>query len=163
MALSILRNYYLGRMRIREANSGDISGMQIVRNLVKENPLSNPALVTDQDCDDFINKRGKGWVCEDDGEIIGFSIVDLVDHNVWALFIHPDHEKKGIGRKLHDIMINWYFSQSPRTIWLGTAPKTRAEAFYRKAGWEEVGMHGKGELKFEMTKEKWEQAIMDNV
>ena len=85
MALSILRNYYLGRMRIREANSGDISGMQIVRNLVKENPLSNPALVTDQDCDDFINKRGKGWVCEDDGEIIG-SVVKKISRDIAFAF-----------------------------------------------------------------------------
>jgi hypothetical protein len=52
-------------------------------------------------------------------------------------------------------MLNWYFSQTDKTVWLGTAPKTRAELFYRKAGWREAGTHGKGEIKFEMTKNEW--------
>jgi GNAT superfamily N-acetyltransferase len=141
-------------MIIREAHTEDISQIQVVRNSVKENMLSNPALVTDADCDEYINRRGKGWVAEaEDGKIVGFAIVDLVDHNVWALFVQPGYDKMGIGRKLHDEMINWYFSQTSETIWLGTAPNTRAESFYRKAGWRETGTHGKGEIKFEMNVE----------
>lgn len=146
-------------MNLREAKVSDISQIQIVRNSVKENPLSDPNLVTDHDCEDFLTKRGKGWVYEVEGSIVGFSIVDLVDHNIWALFVHPDHDKKGIGKQLHDIMIDWYFKQTEKTVWLGTAPGTRAEAFYRKAGWAEVGTHGKGEVKFEMTFEKWQTHI----
>ena len=142
-------------MNFREANNGDIAQIQVVRNAVKENMLSDPALVPDKDCEEYINNRGKGWVCEIDGKVVGFSIVDIIDKNVWALFVHPDHDKKGIGRELHDRMIDWYFSQTSAPIWLGTAPMTRAEAFYRKAGWEEVGLHGKGEIKFEMTASKW--------
>ncbi|MGE8431498.1 GNAT family N-acetyltransferase [Chryseobacterium joostei] len=122
-------------MNLREAKVEDIPQIQVIRNAVKENPLSDPNLVTDQDCDDFMTKRGKGWVYEINGNIVGFSIVDLVDNNIWALFVHPDHDKKGIGKQLHDIMINWYFTQKEDTVWLGTAPGTRAESFYRKAGW----------------------------
>jgi len=143
-------------MIIREAHTEDISQVQVVRNSVKENVLSNPALVTDADCDEYISRRGKGWVAEaEDGKIMGFAIVDLVDHNVWALFVQPGYDKMGIGRKLHDEMINWYFSQTAETIWLGTAPNTRAESFYRKSGWRETGTHGKGEIKFEMTADDW--------
>ena len=36
-------------------------------------------------------------------------------------------------------------------------PNTRAEIFYRKSGWTEVGIHGKGEIKFEMTYEDWKK------
>ena len=142
-------------MKIRVANAKDISQIQTVRNLVKENRLSDPALVPDSDVEDYINRRGKGWVCEIDEQVVGFAIADLVDNNIWALFIHPDFERMGIGKKLHDEMMNWYFSRTDKTVWLGTAPKTRAELFYRKAGWKEVGIHGKGEIKFEMTKDKW--------
>ena len=46
-------------MIIREANVDDISQIQVVRNAVKENPLSNPNLVTDTDCEEFIMVRGK--------------------------------------------------------------------------------------------------------
>ena len=142
-------------MIIREATITDIKEIQIVRNAVKENMLSNPNLVTDEDCKVFLTERGKGWVCDIDSHIVGFSIADLRENNIWALFVHPAFEKKGIGKQLHDIMLDWYFSQTDKTVWLGTAPNTRAELFYRKAGWEEIGMHGKGEIKFEMPSHKW--------
>ncbi len=47
-------------MIIREANTDDIKQIQIVRNSVTENTLSNPDLVTDEDCKEFIIVRGKG-------------------------------------------------------------------------------------------------------
>ncbi len=146
-------------MIFREATINDIKQMQVVRNLVKENVLSDPSVVTDEDCKEYITQRGKGWVCEIDNKIIGFSIADLKDKNIWALFVHPEFEKKGIGKKLHDVMLNWYFGQTKETVWLGTAPNTRAEKFYRKARWKEVGTHGKGEIKFEMSYNDWKNNL----
>ena len=103
----------------------------------------------------IIYTTGKGWVCEIENRIVGFAIVDVVAHNVWALFVQPGFDGMGIGRKLHNDMLDWYFSQTDLTIWLSTSPNTRAEKFYRKAGWKEVGTHGKGEIKFEMTAVNW--------
>lgn len=142
-------------MKIRVAELKDIPQIQIVRNAVKENMLSDPSLVTDEDCKEFITVRGKGWVCEMDEKIVGFAIADLKENNIWALFIDPNFEKKGIGKQLHDKMLDWYFTQTKENVWLGTAPGTRAEQFYRKAGWKETGMHGKGEIKFEMSYSDW--------
>lgn len=142
-------------MIFREANETDIKQMQIVRNAVTENPLSNPELVTDADCLEFITKRGKGWIGEINQQIVGFSIVDLKENNIWALFVHPNYDKQGIGKHLHNLMLDWYFCQTSEKVWLGTAPNTRAEIFYRKSGWSEVGKHGKEEIKFEMTFENW--------
>ena len=142
-------------MIFREATITDIPQIQIVRHSVKENMLSNPALVTDKDCEEYLTFRGKGWVCEIENSIVGFAIADLKDHNIWALFIRPEHEHKGIGKKLHDLMLHWYFSQTNETVWLGTAPNTRAEIFYKKSGWKETGRRPNGEIKFEMTKENW--------
>ncbi|HNP53870.1 MAG TPA: GNAT family N-acetyltransferase, partial [Ferruginibacter sp.] len=79
------------------------------------------------------------------------------DHNVWALFVDPDFEKQGIGRSLHDVMLDWYFNQTDVNLWLGTAPGTRAETFYRMTGWVETGTHGKGEVKFEMSAATWKE------
>jgi GNAT superfamily N-acetyltransferase len=140
---------------IREAKIEDIKQIQIVRNAVTENTLSNPNLVTDADCEAYITIRGKGWVCEIENQIVGFAIVDLKGNNIWALFLDPNFEKKGIGLQLHNTMLDWYFSQTKVTIWLGTAFNTRAEGFYRKAGWTEVGTHGTKEIKFEMTYTDW--------
>ncbi len=142
-------------MVIREAYIKDIEQIQVVRNSVFENTLSNSNLVTDKDCEVFLTERGKGWVCEIENKVVGFSIVDLKDNNIWALFLNPAFEKKGIGRKLHDIMLDWYFMQTKDNVWLGTSPNTRAEIFYRKSGWIEIGRHGKSEIKFEMTCNNW--------
>jgi GNAT superfamily N-acetyltransferase len=142
-------------MNYREATIDDIDNYMLVRMAVKENILSNPALVTKQDNIDYITKHGKGWVCEIDNKIVGFSIVGLTQRNVWALFVHPDFEKKGIGRKLHDFMLDWYFKQTTDTLWLGTEQNTYAEKFYKKRGWVEVGLYGTDETKFEMTYDDW--------
>ena len=144
-------------MFFREAEVDDIPQIQFVRNAVKENVLSNPAVVTDDDCQEFITERGKGWVCEIDNSVVGFAIADLEDDNIWALFVLPQHEGKGIGKQLHDMMLNWYFNQNKESVWLGTAPNTRAEQFYRKAGWRETGIRANGEIKFELTAEDWAQ------
>lgn len=143
-------------MIFREATIADIKQIQLVRNSVRENMLSNPDLVTDEDCVNFITNRGKGWVCEIDSQIVGFAIADLLEQNIWALFLHPDYEAKGIGRTLHNMMLGWYFSTGKDYVWLGTSPKTRAETFYRMSGWTANGMHGKDEIKFEMTRQNWE-------
>jgi len=52
-------------------------------------------------------------------------------------------------------MLDWYFEQTKTNVWLGTSPRTKAEIFYRKAGWTEIGTHGNREIKFEMTYENW--------
>ena len=145
-------------MIFREARVEDIEQIQVVRNSVKENMLSNPALVTDADCEDYITRRGKGWVCEADDKTVGFAIADLVDHNIWALFVDPAYEGRGIGRKLHDMMMDWYFQQTDATVWLSTSPGTKAESFYRNRGWQETGLHGK-ETRFEMAYQNWKEGM----
>ncbi len=142
-------------IQFREATPEDIPQIQVVRHSVKENVLSNPLLVTDEDCKVYITQRGKGWVAETNGQIVGFAIADLQEHSIWALFVHPDHAGKGIGKELHRIMLNWYFSQTLTKVWLSTAPGTRAETFYKMNGWEVVGVTKSGELKFEMEQPVW--------
>src|ERR1700730_14028964 len=144
-------------MLFREAKTADIKQMQIVRHSVKENVLSNPSLVTDADCEEYITFRGKGWVCEIENDVVGFAIADLKEHNIWALFVKPEYEGKGIGKRLHDLMLDWYFSQTKEKVWLGTSPNTRAETFYRKVGWTDAGKRPNGEIRFELTANDWEK------
>jgi len=140
---------------IRAAEISDIPQIQRVRNAVKENTLSDPSLVPDADVADYISRRGRGWVSLEGDIITGFSIVSVLDHNVWALFMEPGYDKGGTGRRLHEVMLDWYFSQTPETIWLSTTPGTRADTFYRKAGWVEDGRYGKDEIRFIMTHANW--------
>jgi len=139
----------------RTAELSDIPQIQVVRHLVKENILSNPDLVTDQDVAFYISKKGKGWVCEVNKQIVGFSIIDLIEKSVWALFVDPEFTEKGIGKELHRLMINWYFEQTSEQVVLGTTPDTRADRFYRLQGWIPVGSYPNGETKFVLTYNEW--------
>ena len=142
-------------IHVRTASTADIAAIQLIRNSVKENRLSNPATVTDKDVEIYITQRGKGWVAEVNKTIVAFAIADLLNNNIWALFVDPRFEKMGIGKKLHQVMVAWYFSKQKFPLWLSTAPCTRAAGFYLKLGWVEVGTYGKGEIKFELTFEDW--------
>lgn len=142
-------------LAFRIAQVEDIPGIQVVRHAVKENRLSNPALVPDADVEDYITRRGRGWVCVDGGTIVAFAIISVMDKNVWALFVDPAFENKGIGGRLHLEMMNWYFEETDKKIWLSTAPGTRAEEFYRRKGWVQKGFTSSGEVFFEMESGEW--------
>ena len=140
---------------IRQASEKDIDQIQWIRRAVKENILSNPELVSNEDCRIFITQRGRGWVAVSEELILGFAIADLEDDNIWALFVHPDHEKQGIGKQLHDAMLNWYFYRGKTWVWLSTDPATRAAGFYESQHWKRTGKLPNGEIKFEMTVDQW--------
>lgn len=135
----------------RVATAADIPGMNRVRMSVRENILSDPSLITKGDYGDMLTIHGRGWVHERDGKIVGFAVGDHARRNIWALFIEPGYEGLGIGRALHDAMVRWLFEQSSEPLWLSTTPGTRAEAFYRAAGWRHVGDAPHGEIRFELN------------
>jgi GNAT superfamily N-acetyltransferase len=142
-------------MIFREALVSDIPQMQLVRNSVHENRLSDPSIIKDEDYIPYLTQTGKGWVCIVNNTVVGFAIVDVKTCNVWALFVSPEDEGAGIGKNLHRRMLDWYFEHHSYLLWLGTAPGTRAEKFYRKNGWVQIGTTNNEELKFEMSKEDW--------
>lgn len=125
-------------MMIREMGFADIPAAHAIRLRVRENQLSDPSVITDQDYHAFMARNSGSWVCEVDGAIAGFVMVDVEKRNLWALFVAPEHEFKGVGRMLHEAMLAWYFGRADM-LRLSTAPDTRAEAFYRNAGYLFVG------------------------
>jgi GNAT superfamily N-acetyltransferase len=147
----------------RAARLTDIPELERVRFAVRENVLRTPGLVTPADYEAYLSRRGRGWVATlaDDATITGFAIADLQGHSIWALFVDPDFDQRGIGKELHRRMLDWYFAQTTETVWLSTAPGTRAEEFYRRQGWQEAGRTGSGEVRFEMTAERWPHRYLD--
>lgn len=143
---------------LREATIDDIPQLQEVRHSVKENILTDPGRVTNEDYARYLSQRGKGWVYEINEKVAGFAVVDLEDNNIWALFIRPEYEGQGIGKKLHRHMLDWYFSKGKKMIWLGTEPGTRAAEFYKRQGWKENGVNGEDEIKFELTAGEWKSS-----
>jgi GNAT superfamily N-acetyltransferase len=127
-----------------------VPGIQRVRHSVRENRLVS-IRISDEDVRREIEDTGRGWVIESAGEVVAFAIGNASNGSIWALFVHPDHERRGYGRLLHDTMVEWLWSQGLDRLWLTTEPRTRAQSFYERAGWQCMGSTTGGELRFERS------------
>jgi len=71
------------------------------------------------------------FVADLDGKIVGMLALKPAENQLDQLFLHPDFQRRGIGRELLDFAK----ARSPGGLWLRTAEKnTRAIAFYEAAG-----------------------------
>lgn len=122
-------------------------GLWEVRYAVIENTLT-PGRISDEELRRSIEDDGRGWVAEEEGVILGFAI-GLFSGNVWALFVRPGAERRGIGSALHDEMLRWFAGQPQERLWLSTGSQTRARAFYETRGWEYAGPYGADEVRLE--------------
>src|SRR5882672_6568934 len=119
---------------LRKARREDIPAIHRVRMSVRENRLVS-TVITEGETREVIERLGCGWVIEAREEIVAFAIGNATNGNIWALFVHPDHERRGYGRQLHDTMVAWLWSRGLQQLWLTTEPNTRAQHFYEAAGW----------------------------
>ncbi|WP_229256478.1 GNAT family N-acetyltransferase [Duganella lactea] len=119
----------------RQANHLDIPAMSTIRLAVRENALSDPNRITRKMYEDYLELLGRGWVAEINGEVIGFSYADKTDASIWALFISPPHEGKGLAKQLLKLATDWLFEQGNACVRLSTGAETRADRFYLAQGW----------------------------
>lgn len=142
-------------MVISVARLDDYAEMHRIRMAVHENKLSDPSRVTYNHYKEMIERRGRGSICRINGDIRGFCFADLSNGNIWALFVEPGFERRGIGRTLHDSAVAWLFENGVQRIWLTTAPNTRAGTFYDAAGWRQTGIERDGDCRLELDRESW--------
>lgn len=109
--------------------------MSRIRLCVNENTLSDPTRITPQMYEDFLERSGRGWVAEDEGEIVGFCYADRVNASIWALFVRPGSEGHGLGQSLLKLAVDWLFEIGHDCIGLTTGANTRADRFYSAQGW----------------------------
>ena len=119
-----------------------------IRHLVRENRLSDAELVTAADCAAFI-ERSEIWVWEEDSAVQGFAAGDPLDGWIFALFVAPDYEGRGIGQQLLPLACETLRRAGHDTAMLSTEKGTRAERFYRTNGWTKTGYNRKGEIVFQ--------------
>jgi GNAT superfamily N-acetyltransferase len=138
-------------MAIRPAVPSDIAVLQDIRAAVRENMLSHPGRVTRQDYEDHLGRLGQTWVHVEDSKILGFSAATIASASIWALFVDPMHEGRGIGRGLLDSAVAWLRAQGAERITLTTSPGTRAERVYRVAGWVADPGETRGDVAFTLS------------
>jgi GNAT superfamily N-acetyltransferase len=136
---------------IRLATPSDIPRIFAIRDSVRENRLTDPSVVTEAGVRWFID-QGAFWVWQEaGGEVTGIAGSDLRDGTIYALFVAPEHEGKGIGRALLKTACDALLAAGHRRATLSTEPGTRAERHYRADGWRVIGTNAKGELIFQKS------------
>lgn len=128
---------------IRPAVLADIPALTRIRLAVVENALSDPARITHAMYVDHVAGRGRSWVAEADGVIVGFSSADGSDGSIWALFVEPGREGHGHGKALLREAVDWLFTLGHAHVRLTTGAGTRADRFYAAQGWRRDAVDGK--------------------
>ena len=132
---------------IRLATLSDIPRLMEIRGSVRENRLSDPSRVTLADYRWHV-MHAPIHVWEEDRVIKGLSAGDPRDGSIWALFVDPRFEGRGIGQALISAACSAVAAAGHRVARLSTEAGTRAERFYLRNGWLAKGYTESGEIIF---------------
>src|SRR5262245_51373854 len=130
---------------IREATAADMDGISRVRTSVRENLLTAAQLaergITNASVAASLLTHRRGWVAQRGREIVAFSMADRRDGSLFALFVLPGYEGRGLGSRLLELAVQWLWDNGTEIAWLTTGPDTRAAGFYARRNWIEAGAH----------------------
>ena len=129
---------------IRAGSPSDIDQIVQVRTAVRENHLSVEQMaqigITPRMITAGMERGDLGcWVAEKQGRIIAFAMADRRDASIFALFVLPGHEGKGLGTALLTECEGWLKAQGITEATLSTGRGTRAYQFYCRRGWQPTG------------------------
>ena len=108
--------------------------------------------ISERDYIDHLETLGRGWVIEVGDRVVAVVVGNARNGNIWGLFVHPEFEHQGLGRRLLNTAVDWLWSEELAELWLTTAPGTRAQGFYEAAGWRRAGVTEHGEIRFELNR-----------
>ncbi len=130
----------------REITVDDIPAVFHVRVSTVENAITAAELeagygVTPASLAGALRGPVRGWLCEDDGAVVGFAMGDRETGEVGVVAVLPSHERRGIGIAVLSRVRDWLFSEGHDRVWLKANPDTgiRATGFYASQGWEPTG------------------------
>ena len=130
----------------RQTRLTDIDACFSVRERTRENAIPRERLaaigITPQSFAAALESgRVNGWVCEADGQVVGFCSGDTETGEVLVLAVLPEYEGKGVGRRLLAEVVGELRAQGHGKLWLAASadPAHRSHGFYRAQGWKPTG------------------------
>ena len=121
---------------IRKYNRQDLDDLLAVWAAASE--ISHPFLTSDflaserENIPNIYLPNAETWVFEDNGRVVGF--VALLGNEIGAIFVHPSHSRKGIGRGLMNKARELRGELEVEVF----VANTIGRAFYEKCGFEPV-------------------------
>jgi ribosomal protein S18 acetylase RimI-like enzyme len=128
-------------LEYREMRHADVPALFDIRPRTRENALTLEQLqrlgINPQSVVESLDKSTRGWVCEDSGRIVAFSMADGATGEFLVIAVLPEYEGRGIGGRLIASAEEWLAASRCGRAWLTTDLDTtlRAYGFYRKRGW----------------------------
>lgn len=128
-------------MVIRDIEKDDVPALFPLRAATRENRLSIEQLdgmgINEKSVAAMLETTHRGWLCEADGSIVGFSMGNRDNGEMWVIAMLPEYEGRGIGAELLSRVECWLWKEGWKEIWLTTNvdPSLRAYGFYIKQGW----------------------------
>lgn len=136
----------------RLALSSDVEAIFDVRTSVQENHMSREEMkqmgITESFVTDMIEKNHCAWVALEDDKVIGFSMILPDEGCLFAAFVLPEYEARGLGRILVGLAEREIFKHH-EVAWLETDKNSRAAGFYRRLGWIEKGNVSESDIRLE--------------
>lgn len=132
-----------GKM-IRTAQISDLEQITLIRTGVAENHLSVAQLaslgITNETiAADMTSGAVGAWVAEMNGRVVAFAMTDRRDGSLFALFVQPGCEGRGLGSALLAACEDDLRGRGFAIATLATGPETRAYRFYMARGWTPTG------------------------
>lgn len=129
-------------MKLREIEIGDLPKIFEVRIATWHNPNGAKELaqfgITIESVTRMLEEgTHKGWLCEEDDRIVGFTMGDRGKGEMWVIAVLKEYEDRGFGRALMKKVEAWLAGCGWEDIWLTTDvdETLRAVGFYRRLGW----------------------------
>lgn len=134
-------------LKFRPMLPTDVEATLAVRLSTRENAVTLRELkedygVTPISMANALTSDAKGWLCEADGKVVGFSVGNGQSGEVAVVAVSPEFEGFGIGKTVLAHVQGWLFSLGYEEIWLlaNPDPGIRATGFYEKLGWQATGI-----------------------
>lgn len=142
---------------VRLATLADIDTLFAIRTTVVQNHLSREQMadlgITPQVLADSMAESPCVWLAEVQGQPAAFSMVNHDSGEVFAMFVLPAYEGRGLGRQLMAVAEAALFEHHP-TLYLITdgRDEIRANGFYQRLGWTQVGRVEGDDVRYEKSR-----------
>ncbi len=140
---------------LRSAAPSDVDALFEVRCSVAENHQSREELAELGITPASVARMIQGGdyitlIAELGGEPVGFTMVEVSENYLFACFVRPAFENRGIGRALMEQTEEELMRRGVTSIWLSTGaePDLRAVGFYENLGWSRDGFLDDGQIRF---------------